>query len=100
MLSDTWPSARVESFLQGLTKGENIPNLGHVKISWFTGQHGSPVPPAKSAPAPASVPTAEDETTSQRAPTPDVNISESHVAEEEAAASGWGGEEGDGMGLF
>ncbi|KDR84750.1 hypothetical protein GALMADRAFT_131542 [Galerina marginata CBS 339.88] len=87
----------------GLAKGSNIPIVGSVQISWFTGKEStSPTTSSqttKTLPSEASgATTAVDQD--------DASFSDthhhSHMQEEEIIASGWGGDgdDEDGMGLL
>jgi len=103
---------------QGLAKGTNIPIVGAVQISWYTGgkitTNGSTIstPVHTAVPKPtATKPTGSgmsgvvensngNKIGSDRAPTPDIHLLQ--LQEEEIIASGWGGDEddGDGMGML
>ncbi|PPQ67018.1 hypothetical protein CVT24_011312 [Panaeolus cyanescens] len=94
---------------QGLAKGSNIPIVGTVQISWFTGSSSTAKGALSSKPAGVSggaTKTDGGEDTTMRGPT-DVDAGTSYTAEsttheEEIVASGWGGgdEDGDGMGML
>lgn len=103
-----------------MAKGTNIPIVGAVQLSWYTGgkitTNGStistPVHAAVSKPTTiATKPTGSgmtgvvennsgDKIGSDRAPTPDIHHLQ--LQEEEIIASGWGGDvdDGDGMGML
>lgn len=104
---------------QGLAKGANIPIVGAVQISWYTGGKittnggttSTPVHTAVSKPTTtATKPTGSGMTGvvenngsnkigSDRAPTPDIH--HLRLQEEEIIASGWGGDgDEDGMGML
>jgi len=106
---------------QGLAKGTNIPTVGAVQISWYTGgstttNGGTTSTPVHSAvskllptttrPTSGSGMTGAVESSSsskigsERPQTPDIH--HSHLQEEETIASGWGVDEddGDGMGML
>jgi RNA-binding protein 26 len=86
---------------QGLAKGQNIPQVGQVQISWYTGQ--PPAPTKDNAMTSTVVPSKEDKGVEEsmhssngieRHPSP-------HPQEEEVVASGWGGDgDEDGMGML
>ncbi|KAF5368363.1 hypothetical protein D9758_002381 [Tetrapyrgos nigripes] len=94
---------------QGLTKGSSIPIIGSVQISWHTGG----VPPSSStnssgpkfsstngtgyAKSESGPGMGMDATTS--ASEVDPESSHAHLHEEEVVASGWGGDDEDGMGM-
>ncbi|KAG5650444.1 hypothetical protein H0H81_012268 [Sphagnurus paluster] len=84
---------------QGLSKGTNVPTVGAVQISWFTGKPAglASAPQTTSpTPAPTDVPMKEV----PRAPSPEAPHSP-HARDEEVVASGWGEEDGeDGMGML
>jgi RNA-binding protein 26 len=88
--------------LQGLAKGHNIPGVGPVKVSWFTGPQSNTDAIHKS---PASLDIKDDKITIRRqaqSPDPEPHLSP-HAREEEVVASGWGGDgdgEEDGMGML
>ncbi|KAF8688848.1 hypothetical protein AX14_003388 [Amanita brunnescens Koide BX004] len=82
---------------QGLAKGINIPDVGSVQLTWYTGT----VPPAPESAAPSP--------SVRRVPSPQVKGHDdaphhprSPIHEEEIVASGWGGgdDDGDGMGMI
>ncbi|KAF8168342.1 hypothetical protein B0H34DRAFT_56490 [Crassisporium funariophilum] len=98
---------------QGLAKGLNIPIVGSVQVSWYTGSSSSPptsvTAPVKTVPKPSptslhpsssGIAVAEGSNGSERARSPDVH--HSHLQDEEIVASGWGGDgdDGDGMGML
>lgn len=86
---------------QGLAKGQNIPQVGQVQISWYTGQ--PPAPTKDNSMTSTVVPSKEDKGVDEsmhssngieRHPSP-------HPQEEEVVASGWGGDgDEDGMGML
>ncbi|EPQ60916.1 hypothetical protein GLOTRDRAFT_118964 [Gloeophyllum trabeum ATCC 11539] len=75
---------------QGLAKGTNIPSVGQVRISWFTGQ---------SAGTAADTSASATQDASESMPPYDMDTRHSPPVQEEVTASGWGDEE-DGMGLL
>jgi len=105
---------------QGLAKGTNIPTVGAVQISWYTGGStitnggttSTPVHSAVSKLLPTTtrptsgsgmtgaVESSSSKIGSERPQTPDIH--HSHLQEEETIASGWGVDEddGDGMGML
>jgi len=99
---------------QGLAKGTNIPIVGAVQISWYTGSKVTTNGGTNSTPVHTAVSKLTTTTTgsgvvenngsskigSERAPTPDIHHMQ--LQEEEIIASGWGGEgdDGDGMGML
>jgi len=107
---------------QGLTKGTNIPIIGPVQISWYTGgkttTNGTTSTPvhavvSKSTPTTTkpsgggitgvverSNGSSSSKIGSERAQTPDIH--HSRLQEEEIFASGWDGDrdDGDGMGML
>ncbi|KAJ3507767.1 hypothetical protein NLJ89_g6123 [Agrocybe chaxingu] len=93
----------LRDWYEGLSKGSNIPLMGAVQISWYTGKVSTTI----STTANASKPQAANGDTSVPVsnPEPEVGgspeIHLSHLQEEEVVASGWGGDdEGDGMGML
>ncbi|PPQ90430.1 hypothetical protein CVT25_014948 [Psilocybe cyanescens] len=91
----------------GLAKGANIPIVGSVQISWYTGKDGNtnmtPTQTSKVLPSEPSggTPTAshsiEHDHDAPRSP----ETHAAHLQEEEIVASGWGGgDDEDGMGLL
>ncbi|CAA7264692.1 unnamed protein product [Cyclocybe aegerita] len=88
---------------QGLSKGSNIPLIGAVQISWYTGKVSATTSTTTKASKPqaangdTSVPVSNPE--SEVGGSPEIHLS--HLQEEEVVASGWGGDdEGDGMGML
>ncbi|KAG6845674.1 hypothetical protein H0H87_005881 [Tephrocybe sp. NHM501043] len=87
---------------QGLSKGSNVPTIGAVQITWYTGQ-----PPVTTSPQQAGSPVALSEpsdTVMAEAPrprSPEV-IHSPRPHDEEVIASGWGedGDGEDGMGML
>jgi RNA-binding protein 26 len=87
---------------QGLAKGQNIPLVGQVQVSWYTGQL-----PAASTIDKAISPTTIHSKNDKDAEEPmqlsngDDRHPSPHPQEEEVVASGWGGDEDeDGMGML
>lgn len=86
---------------QGLAKGSNVPTIGVVQTTWYTGQ----------PPVPATVPKAPPNVPSEP---PDMVVAETSLSrspeiahsprphDEEVVASGWGedGDGEDGMGML
>ncbi|KAL4243123.1 RNA-binding protein 26/27 [Abortiporus biennis] len=86
---------------QGLAKGSNIPSIGTVQVSWFT---GSSTVPSSSSTKPASTKSSEVAPASsgtEYAPTPASTVPEDshHMLDEEEPAAGWGGDD-DGFGML
>lgn len=82
---------------QALAKGTNIPNVGSVQLTWYTGT----VPPAPGSIA--ATPSVPRVSLPQAKESDDVvHHPRSPVHEEEVVASGWGGgdDDGDGMGMI
>ncbi|KAF8624810.1 hypothetical protein AX15_005697 [Amanita polypyramis BW_CC] len=79
---------------QALAKGTNIPDVGSVQVTWYTGT----VPVASGGAATDS----STHTTSQPVEREPRDHPRSPPREEEVVASGWGGgdDDGDGMGMF
>jgi len=83
---------------QGLAKGQNIPQVGPVQVSWYTHTPAPPAVPSKSKSQQSSFmrdapPHLPHEGEDERHHSPH--------AEEEVVANGWGGDEdGDGMGML
>jgi len=86
---------------QGLAKGHNIPTIGPIKVSWFSGQQSNAYTAYKStSPLVASKDDKMTERHQARSPDPEPLLSP-HTREEEVVASGWGGDgEEDGMGML
>jgi len=87
---------------QGLAKGQNIPQVGQVQVSWYTGQ--PPVTTTKDNSLSPAVAPSEDNKGAEETMHPS-NKQERHPSphhqEEEVVASGWGGDEDeDGMGML
>jgi len=106
-LADNSSGAYIVSFKsrsaaeQGLAKGSNIPLIGSVQISWFTGKEGTSTS--------GGVATISPTTKTDSGPSADgvgarkAGVSSTQdIQEEEIVASGWGGDgdEGDGMGML
>ena len=71
--------------LQGLAKGTTIPDVGAVQVSWYTGQSsGTPIT-QKISSTPAN---GTADVVDNRAMSPAHD--DSHMAEEEVTAGGWG----------
>lgn len=89
---------RSDLLIQGLAKGNSIPTIGSVQITWYTGKQGGNGAPAAS-PKPTK-PSATPLTENRELKSPE--MPESVLQEEEVVASGWGGDEddGDGMGML
>jgi RNA-binding protein 26 len=91
---------------QGLSKGHNIPIIGPVQISWYTGKSAKTTPLVKTvSPQVGSADNAADvfmsEPTRPRSPEPTV-LHSPRIQEEEVIASGWGADSDgeDGMGML
>jgi len=88
-----------------MSKGTNVPIIGSVSISWYTGKPVNPGPVSSSA-APETAPTHASGihvTEPTRPSSPEQStIHPSSNQEEEVVASGWGGDgDGeDGMGML
>jgi RNA-binding protein 26 len=89
-----------DGIYQGLSKGNNIPSIGPVSISWYTGpQSNIQASKSLSSTTPGSFKALEDKHgTRDRSPLPEP-VS---PLPEEVVVSGWGGEgdDGDGMGML
>ncbi|KAJ7597267.1 hypothetical protein C8J56DRAFT_919638 [Mycena floridula] len=76
---------------QGLAKGQNVPTVGPVQVSWYTGAQ----------PKPKMIPTSDAPSLSAnvalQSPRPEPEITSTLIEEEEVAATGWGGDGEDGM---
>ncbi|KAF9521544.1 hypothetical protein CPB83DRAFT_801313 [Crepidotus variabilis] len=88
---------------QGLAKGSNIPIVGTVQISWYTGKDGG----SRTGAAASTTSTAKVEANGVDARSVDGDNSRrspgaESVLEEEEVVSGWGvdGDDGDGMGML
>ena len=107
-LADNSSGAYIVSFKsrsaaeQGLAKGSNIPLIGSVQISWFTGKEGTSTSGGVATISPTtktdSGPSADGVVGARKAGA----SSTQDMQEEEIVASGWGGDgdEGDGMGML
>ncbi|KAH9487162.1 RNA-binding protein 27 [Psilocybe cubensis] len=93
----------------GLSKGANIPIVGSVQISWYTGKEGAstvtPTQTTKALPSESSSSAPAASHSSEYGHEAPPRSPESHAAhhlhEEEIIASGWGGgDDEDGMGLL
>ncbi|KAJ2928968.1 hypothetical protein H1R20_g8233, partial [Candolleomyces eurysporus] len=80
---------------QGLAKGTNLPTVGKVTITWYTGK---PVVPATNPSSSAS--TASPAQKSGETDEPQEPAQHHHQEEEEMLASGWGDDDADGMGMI
>jgi len=83
---------------QALAKGTNIPDVGSIQLTWYTGT----LPPAPgSAAATPSVPRVSPPQARKESDDA-IRHPRSPVHEEEVVASGWGGgdDDGDGMGMI
>ncbi|KAF8887920.1 hypothetical protein CPB84DRAFT_1837655 [Gymnopilus junonius] len=83
----------------GLAKGANVPIVGTVQISWYTGKESTTnttsTPPTKTSSSAAPVTAEAADEGSHRFP------EGHHLQEEEIIASGWGGDDDeDGMGML
>lgn len=92
-------------YFQGLAKGQNIPQVGQVQLSWYSG-HASSSKKTNNITSP-TVPSMDTKDGSDTGHEPLLTSagSERHHSpppqEEEVVASGWGGEEDeDGMGML
>lgn len=92
---------------QGLAKGSNIPIIGTVQISWYTGKQSttSSMSSGESGAQPVTTGTKSTGTSTNGAIRVGSHVgrhSPIHLPEEEIVASGWGGEEdeADGMGML
>jgi len=100
---------------QGLAKGSNVPTVGSVQITWYTGKGSTNGVPIPGTGALSSIPVTAMKksgvSTSTNGGVLGAGGTESHVGdgspvhplqEEEIVASGWGvdGDEGDGMGML
>ncbi|KAF8971585.1 hypothetical protein BDZ97DRAFT_1253118 [Flammula alnicola] len=88
----------------GLAKGANIPIVGSVQISWYTGKDVSsttPIQQTKPSSGELSNGSHSAALGADSEPTRSPEVHLSHLQEEEVIASGWGGDEDeDGMGLL
>ncbi|KAG5648152.1 hypothetical protein DXG03_006106 [Asterophora parasitica] len=92
---------------QGLAKGNRVPTVGQIQITWYTGKPSTASAPApKSASSVANAPSSEvpaglstKETPRDHSPEP---LHSPHGQDEEVIASGWGedGDGEDGMGML
>ena len=85
-----------------MAKGQNIPQVGQVQISWYTGQ-----PPAvitKDKVITSTAVSSKDNKSAEEVMHPSNGIERHlspHPQEEEVVASGWGGDgDEDGMGML
>ncbi|KDQ63859.1 hypothetical protein JAAARDRAFT_189385 [Jaapia argillacea MUCL 33604] len=77
---------------QGMAKGSNIPVVGQVQLSWYTGRHSDSV--AKSAKLELATDPEKHMTDGSHS-----DLLHPHLPDEEIVVSGWGDSE-DGMGLL
>jgi RNA-binding protein 26 len=86
--------SRTQTIQQGLSKGNRIPPLGKLAISWYLG----PQPPEIS-PIAVGTDSTEDQDVSSL---PNGTLVSPQLPEEEVVTSGWGGDadDGDGMGML
>ncbi|KAI0343890.1 hypothetical protein BDW22DRAFT_1412548 [Trametopsis cervina] len=76
---------------QGLAKGPNLPIVGTVQVSWYTGQ--APAPTTKpSNPSTNGTPQPKD-APAERAPSPVVSHDDINVHEDEVIVGGWGADD-------
>ncbi|KIL71082.1 hypothetical protein M378DRAFT_183592 [Amanita muscaria Koide BX008] len=83
---------------QGLAKGTNIPNVGPVQLSWYTGTTSTPAAATVSSTRASAQ--LENDTVSSSGYHHDSHHPISLPHEEEVVASGWGDDDGDGMGMI
>ncbi|TFK41394.1 hypothetical protein BDQ12DRAFT_647376 [Crucibulum laeve] len=88
---------------QGLAKGSNIPTVGNIQITWYTGKQSTSTTPALAAtnvksPSVGTSTTPKTQTEPERVSSPEPPVVHE---EEEIVASGWGGgDDEDGMGML
>ncbi|RDB28519.1 hypothetical protein Hypma_015287 [Hypsizygus marmoreus] len=90
---------------QGLAKGNNVPTVGAVQVTWHTGKPAGKISDTKiTASGPVDTGAADVDTiTNARPQSPHpVIVHSPHVPEEEVVTSGWGedGDGEDGMGML
>ena len=84
---------------QGMAKGTNVPIIGSVQVSWYTGQPSSTSTTTKASPAPADHPVGGEEHTEPPPMSPvhdDTHMPEEHEHEHvESVSGGWGDADDD-----
>ncbi|KAF8078389.1 hypothetical protein FPV67DRAFT_1571260 [Lyophyllum atratum] len=87
---------------QGLAKGNDVPTVGSVQVTWYTGKVPGPTPTKTASPVAAQSDTPDAVMKEPPRPHSPEPLHSPHGQEEEVIASGWGedGDGEDGMGML
>lgn len=85
---------RADTVTQGLAKGTDIPEVGAVQITWYTGQLANSTSKKSTT---SFVNTESKDFIADRAPSPAPDVSHMH---EEEIISGWGGDDDNDFGMM